>query len=352
MPRQETAKRDAGFAERFGMKRPLTVTEMVVALFCSTMIVLTAQQLLQPSLGGGHTWTGYSDDRFESVKNIELPYQAGTGIRLFSENGSVKVERGGTDTITVVATFRSPDEERATDAAAQASIDDGMLTFRPEWPGGKRLNKESVELRITMPGITSADIETDNGRIDLTGAAGDARLISDNGRITLTDHDGDATLQSDNGRITATDVTGTVIAESDNGRLTFENVGGRVSAESDNGRITLVQSENSNAPFELQTDNGRVTVELSESFSGYVAARSGNGRVQLGQYSASDMKGMRGYKENRMVARLDRGQMTVMPTMPERVGDAAVSTIRSGNGRITVSARGVQDAQMSTTPGA
>lgn len=352
----KAAKRDPGFAERFGMKRPLTVTEMLVALFCSTMIVLVGQQLLQPSIAHPHDggdWGNWSGDTYEVKRHATLAFVEGAGVKIYNDNGRVTVERGGTDQIAVDVVFRSKSEERAEEAAFTAALENGRwLTFTPEWPGGKPRSGESVEIRITMPSITDADIETDNGRIEVTGSTGMARLVTDNGRITVTDHDGDATLKSDNGRITATGIGGAVIAQSDNGRLTFENVGGRVTAESDNGRITLVQSETNNAPFELQTDNGRVTVELSESFNGFVFAKSGNGRVQIGPYEASDMKKADGYKKNRLAAKLDRGQLTVMPRMPEGVAENTTSTIHTSNGRITVDVRGMRHAQMSTTPGA
>ena len=153
-------------------------------------------------------------------------------------DGSIRVVAADVEEITITA--------RVSDGLRRAENDHRVVghrlvvrgscpTFDIMWCG--------VGYTIEVPPGTQVVARSENGRIELTGVAGDVDAESDNGSVVATDLSGSARLVSTNGSVRGTRLSGPVVdADSDNGAvlLEFADAPQAVSARSDNGRVDVV----------------------------------------------------------------------------------------------------------------
>ena len=80
--------------------------------------------------------------------------------------------------------------------------EDETLSIAVEWPGGKPENREQCRLDVLIPDADGVKVRTSNGRVEITGLAGEADLDTGNGAISVTSHTGPVKARSGNGAVT------------------------------------------------------------------------------------------------------------------------------------------------------
>lgn len=195
----------------------------------------------------------------ELTENFDKTFAAKATVGVDNQNGSVTVQSWDRNEIRVEAEKKVDGTgNAATSAMKEIKIDvreEGdalrIATVMPKsadggffnWLAGNNVDA-SVRYTVTVPRKTNLDLETVNGRIEITGVEGVMELETTNGKIE--------------------------IAKS----------AGRVKAETTNGGITAQLSSISSGRMELETTNGSVQLELPASFQADLEARTTNGSIK------------------------------------------------------------------------
>jgi uncharacterized iron-regulated membrane protein len=178
-------------------------------------------------------------------------------------NGSVHVERGPADQITIVAHKHFPSyqsdelqvqykQDSASNTVTVSTDENGFSLFSfPIW----------ANFDVTIPSQTNMNIKTGNGSVDVHDISGQIALSSGNGSVTASTISGQMTMHSGNGSIT---ITGSQAS----GASTFED---------GNGSIDFTGSLDRNGTYVFTTGNGSIDLTLPANASFHVQATTGNG---------------------------------------------------------------------------
>jgi len=190
------------------------------------------------------------DDRFAVAGPVRLVVD--------SENGRIEVEAGPVNEVHVLATLRWADrleyevrQEGDTITVTSRKKRRVLFGFGP-----------GTDLLITVPADTVVDLDTSNGRIELTGINGSGSLDTSNGKIVMENVVGDFVGDTSNGSIAIDGMEGTARLSTSNGGVTVQDVIGEFDIESSNGRITFSGEFLPGGRNRLETSNGRVEVKL------------------------------------------------------------------------------------------
>jgi len=190
------------------------------------------------------------EDRFTVAGSVRLVVD--------SQNGRIEVEAGPDDEVHVQATLRGADrleyevrQEGDTITVTSRKTRRVLFGFGP-----------GTDLVITVPTNTVVDLDTSNGRIELTGIRGSGSLDTSNGKIVLKDIVGDYVGDTSNGSITIAGMEGSARLSTSNGGVDIRDVIGEFDIETSNGRIFFVGELIPGGRNRLDTSNGRVEVEL------------------------------------------------------------------------------------------
>jgi Toastrack DUF4097 len=198
--------------------------------------------------------------------------------------GRVDVEEATGDTIDIAA-----------------HVSDGLQRTRLSWDAdGSTLDVRATcpalagpwcrtDLTLRVPRSIAVVVDSDDGRVTVSGRDGAVTVNADNGRVELADVAGPVVVDSDNGRVAATGLSSpSVDVDTDNGRidLVFVATPDAVTAASDNGGIDIAVPAGSE-PFAVTTssDGGSRTVEVPTDPAAprTITARTGGGNVRIHQ---------------------------------------------------------------------
>lgn len=194
-------------------------------------------------------------------------FDAGGTFRLENVNGTVTVDTWGQNRVRIQA------EKAAHNKSALSAIEidiDGegdwveVKTHLPRsglffGSGGK------VTYHITLPERARAQVETVNGRIEITGIEGQVRASTVNGSVDVGDVQGEVEISTVNGGIKA--AYRRVAAE------------GRHRSKTTNGSVTLHLPWNASGEFEARTVNGSIQTDFPLDVIGKFGNRRLRGRL-------------------------------------------------------------------------
>lgn len=220
--------------------------------------------------------------KFTATRSTEVDHVADKAVDVSTDNGEVKITKGGTDKVQVNAKVRATTQERldATKVVASRGAD-GTLTIRVQWPNNKQNNNEGCDIEVVVPGATNVTAKTDNGSITVHGLNGAANLGTSNGSITVDSWTGDVNATTSNGSIEVTGVSGKIDASSSNGRVRAKDVQGPVRTKTSNASVEVSLKPTSTGPVDIQTDNGSVQLHVGPAFVGKLHAQTSNGKVSV-----------------------------------------------------------------------
>lgn len=245
------------------------------------------------------------DDRFAVAGPVRLVVN--------SQNGRVEVEAGSDDEVHVLATLRGADrldyevrQEGDTITVTSRKTRRVIFGFGP-----------GTDLVITVPTNTVVDLDTSNGRIELTGIHGSGSLDTSNGSITLVDVVGDFVGDTSNGSITIDTMEGSARLQTSNGKVDVRDVIGEFDIESSNGRITFSGELLPGGRNRLESSNGRVEVELEGIPSVTLDASTSHGDVSsdlpilVTVMKEKELTGTIGDGEADLLIRTSNGDITI-----------------------------------------
>ncbi len=223
-----------------------------------------------------------SSDMPSEIRSSTALHVSGKPLRVRTVNGGVRVQRGQGEVVAIEATLRAETEERLRDAEILTErISDGMLSLGVKWPGGEAKPGEGCSFSINIPDARGLDIETQNGRVDISGMGGAARLSSTNASISANGHQGSLEATTSNGNITLEEVSESATARSNNGKIKMAGIGGAVIANTSNKSVSVELADGNAGPVQIKTDNGKVRLELSEAFKGELKLATSNAKVKF-----------------------------------------------------------------------
>lgn len=205
------------------------------------------------------------DDTTRRIEHDELPAADLRRLDVTTDNGEIQIRGGGGDEITVRSVVV---ERNQGDAEYSLDIEGDRLVVHGECDA-RWWDRCSVGFVVTVPSDFEVDIETNNGRVEVSDVDGEIRVETDNGAIDA-DRLGSAVVdtRTDNGRI----------------RLAFDEAPTMVSAASGNGAIA-VRLPDLDLEYAVDADSSRgrvdVDVRTDPAADRRVTARSDNGEIDV-----------------------------------------------------------------------
>ncbi|OGN99570.1 MAG: hypothetical protein A2Y59_00825 [Chloroflexi bacterium RBG_13_52_14] len=193
-----------------------------------------------------------------------------------SENGSIEVSVGADGEVRVEATLRDATRiqyELGQDGdtiTVDVQVEEHFVVFGSS-PG--------ADIKITAPASAELELETSNGRIEISGIEGGGILRTSNGMIVLSNVKGDFEGRTSNGSIEVDVMMGTAIIKTSNGKVDMSGVEGEFDVDTSNGRISFSGNMTAGGSNRLATSNGGVVVELQDTPSIVLDAETSNGEI-------------------------------------------------------------------------
>ncbi|MFM7133807.1 MAG: hypothetical protein ACKO0W_05765 [Planctomycetota bacterium] len=182
-------------------------------------------------------------------------------IELASVDGLAEVR------VTVALRVDGESPEEAEQRLALVRIfaersDDGTIVVQPIFPG-KRMPRDSADLRIEVPRAGDANLRTDNGTIATRRTEGTLRATTKNGAVKVDGH------------------RGSVDASTQNGAVDLRGIAGIVRARSANGAIDVTVADGDSSEVDAGSRNGSVRVEVGAGYSGVFQMLGAPGAVLI-----------------------------------------------------------------------
>ncbi len=220
-----------------------------------------------------------------SYRNEEQTLTVGDSPTLVvgNTNGAINVQAGQPNEIKVEAKVPSSLKDKY-----HVTQEGDTVTVHADASRQKRTGIFSIfgislkiDVDVTIPPETRVELTNRNGRIELSGIRGAAKLMNRNGVTELSETRGTVDIESRNGKLSFHDCEGEITALSRNGPVVMRRVKAMVKVEARNGPITLsdfagqVDASTANGPvnfggtFEagtknrLVTKNGAIDTDLS-----------------------------------------------------------------------------------------
>ncbi|MEM9064238.1 MAG: DUF4097 family beta strand repeat-containing protein [Planctomycetota bacterium] len=268
------------------------------------------------------------DPRYEERLSITERHRSG-GIAVETDNGSVRIQRGGQDRVEITAVVRAQTASRAERVGISTRRDrDGYLHIEALWPEGRRLERESCAFDIVVPDAEGVRVRSSNGAVKIDGLSGLADIQTSNGPISVLDHDGPLDADTSNGAVQFETYGSPAKVRTTNGRVELTSVGAPLEIDTSNGSVVVRLDRDARGPVEIESSSGSILFEVGEAFGGSVEARTDNGRItveRLGRRPDLLMQSKR-----HVLIQLDEGR----DESSLRTGNGSIR-IRTADGRMT-----------------
>jgi hypothetical protein len=138
----------------------------------------------------------------------------------------------------------------------------------------------STSFWLTVPKKSDLDMNTTNGKVEISDIEGNVLSRSTNGSVSVRNVVGSTESKTTNGKISAVDVRGDTVAKTTNGKISMKKIDGNINAKSTNGEIYAeVFGTTKGKDMEFLTTNGSVTVLLPKDINADLKAKTNNGTI-------------------------------------------------------------------------
>ncbi len=234
---------------------------------------------------------GGANEKYEHTVELAEKLDAGSTLSAKTSNGSITVTGTENEICHIVATIsaRSFSVEEAQLLAEQTEIrlerkPEGLKTVivRPEM---KRNESVSVSFEIEVPHQTALDLQTSNGKIQLSQIEQEIHATTSNGKIEMASVAGNIAAHTSNGSITIRQTTAQSLdLHTSNGSIKCENIYGNMAASTSNGSVNIQYAADANSATHIRitTSNGGIDLVTPENYSAKVDAATSNGKIHTG----------------------------------------------------------------------
>jgi hypothetical protein len=217
---------------------------------------------------------------------------AGGLLSLRADIGSVKVEAGQTDELTVEVR-RHVEADTPEEAAARFA--GWRLGFEQKGNDvevisgfhGTRRGRPSLEFRVSVPRRYNLELRTGAGNVSVEGVEGEATAATSAGNLSFRDVVGRVNARTAGGNIRAEGVRGSVDAHTSGGSISVERAEGRVTAGTAGGSIRVAELA---GEVEATTRGGNVAARMPRQMIADCRLATSGGKVvvELDPASAFD----------------------------------------------------------------
>src|SRR5258706_10044907 len=128
-----------------------------------------------------------------------FPIEADGRVSVGNVNGAVRISAWDRNEVQVDAVKRARTQEALDDARIVIDSSSGSISIRTKYPDSHRHDSASVEYTIKVPRRARLwAVDTVNGRVEVSGVAGDVKISSVNGPVTAKDLAGDVRMSTVN----------------------------------------------------------------------------------------------------------------------------------------------------------
>jgi len=139
---------------------------------------------------------------------------------------------------------------------------DQTVVVQPMFPG-KAMARDSVALRIVVPGCGDSALKIADGSLRAAGTSGKLKLTSRKGAIRVER------------------AAGSIDANATNGSIDIVDAGAEVRASAAEGAVTVVLADGNDLPFDVETRSGTARVEVGAGYDGIVTMHSTSGDLDV-----------------------------------------------------------------------
>ncbi|MDQ2788067.1 MAG: DUF4097 domain-containing protein [Chloroflexota bacterium] len=303
----------------------------IIILLLSLVLVLVAVGMVASVAVAGSVIGHIGDLSKTATTDQTFAVTGAPTISVQDHNGTITVTRGTENSVVVHATKRAATDGLLAKLQVNIQQDGNRITIGTTgdtssgfaWFGNHGM---AVDYQIEAPAHADlGPITSSNGRIDVTGIAGQFDLSTSNGIITARDVDGNVSAQTDNGRVSVIGGRGMLRLGSSNGIVEVQNVEATgLDLHTSNGRVSFTGSLALGSKNTVETSNGTVSIILPPESALSVDLRSGNGSVHVNGFP---------------VTTSGENKRNVVQGVINR-SDADL-TVHTGNGSITLARQGI-----------
>ncbi|MBV8841732.1 MAG: DUF4097 family beta strand repeat protein [Bryobacterales bacterium] len=249
-------------------------TRLGIATLASISVLL--QSCAELALDGA--WNSAQEDF-----HYTYPLNAGGRLEVENQNGLIDISGWDQNMVDITGTKYASTSDRLKELRVETSTSPGSVSVRTVrsdslWGNG------GVRYSIRVPRRTELSrIVSSNGRIQIDGVEGTARLRTSNGAIRALGAKGALEAETSNGAVEATDISGPATVHTSNGRieLTFDTVA-EVRAGTSNGAITLRLPAGAGAAVRARTSNGAIQSDFDVTAHGVISKHRLEGTLGAG----------------------------------------------------------------------
>ncbi len=277
---------------------------------------------LEESLSGWSDSEYLDRDKDGKISMCDDTFAVGDKPRLLVRgfNGRIRVRAGEPGSIRVRAKLKKPREIKysATQEGDLITVEAKPDQQSEGFLHGFSRQHSGANIEVTLPVITSVDLATSNGPVELQGTEGNGTVQTKNGPIRVENFKGDLNATTKNAPITVKTLSGSAELYTSNSRVSIEDAHGRFDARTTNGSIKFQGSIDPGNGSKLSTKNGNIKVTLDDDPSLNLTAATVNGRVrcEVPGFVASvekrhKLKGTVGTGEAELIAETVNGSVTI-----------------------------------------
>jgi DUF4097 and DUF4098 domain-containing protein YvlB len=227
-----------------------------------------------------------------------LPFVESGNIYLENVNGNIEVKSWTRAEVEVKAFIKvkagDAKEAEATLGKVEILIDKSLnkISIEVDYPKkargsglwnllfGRGKPVVSTSFWLTVPKKSDLDMNTTNGKVEISDIEGKILSRSTNGSVYVRNVVGSTESKTTNGNISAVDLRGDAVAKTTNGKINMRRIDGRINAKSTNGEIYAeVVGITKGKDMEFITTNGSVKVLLPKDINADLEAKTNNGRI-------------------------------------------------------------------------
>ena len=220
-------------------------------------------------------------DAFKQDFHSTHALDPGGRISVESFNGAIDITGWDQSSVEVNGTKHASFHEALDEIKIDVNSTPSSLRIRAT-RGGDRFRNAGVRFSLRVPRKAVLElVSTSNGRIELDGVEGKARLHSSNGGLRLMRVNGDFEGETSNGPIDAQELRGNANFHTSNGSVHAEASGGSFEAVTSNGRIEVRLNDPASGPVRLHSSNGHIELTVDSKQLPEVRASTTNSSVLL-----------------------------------------------------------------------
>ncbi len=218
-------------------------------------------------------------DAFREDFHSTHPLDAGGRVSVETFNGSIEVAAWDQNSVEVNGTKHASLHSVLDEIKVDVDSTPAAIRIRAMRPEGFRSGGVRFSIRVPRKAALEL-ISTSNGRIDVDGVEGKARLHTSNGGIRVQRLKGDLEAETSNGSIETVELSGNANLHTSNGSVRGDASGGSFEAVTSNGRIEVRLTDPAAAwPVRLRSSNGHIELRLDGKQLPEVRASTSNSSI-------------------------------------------------------------------------